>query len=264
MTSQRLVHERDPRVGSTRTHASQLRLPHTRAPLLSDACILSVQFGCVLLLNPRPLLVLALLSALSGLRLLRSRDRHQTLTWCLGASLGSGADALQVAAGVYTYANPSFLLPGYMLPLWGQIFLVLRGVLRAIDDRADSPWKPLRLDGASAGVTSLFVVATASVCLLHPRPVLVAAICITVAILIFLADHRPGDGLACGLAAVLGPVSEGILVHGGIYHFPESAFFGLPAWHPFYWMVCVLFLRRLRGRVEAEAQSRADKSEGAR
>jgi hypothetical protein len=46
-------------------------------------------------------------------------------------------------------------------------------------------------------------------------------------------------------------VAEGLLVGAGLYTFSApSAGYGLPVFQPCFWMLTLLFFRRLRGRLE--------------
>jgi hypothetical protein len=214
-----------------------------RRILALDAAVLAVHFACALVLGRQGAVVFAIVAVVTGIRLVMVRDWRHIAVFFVGVVLGAGADALQVTCGTYTYAHPSLgPLPAYMLVTWGQIFLLLLSVLSLANEH-EPGWPPGRPRPALATVN--WAVATAAVCLLHAAPWSVAATCAAMSAIVLIADRRTGDGVLCLLAAWLGPAAEGILVTGGVYTFSTPTVAGLPVWHPFYWVACILLLRRL-------------------
>jgi hypothetical protein len=220
--------------------------------LALDAASMGLGFAAILAFPGRNLLVLGLVCAIGAARLSLTRDRRDWLAFVAGATAGAANDAFQVACGVYTYARPDlWVLPCFMLPLWGVIFVLLRGLFAAVDQSAAMRWPRARTDEKLGLDVLLFAEATAAVCLLYGEPFLAAALCVAADGMWLIRDRRRGDLTIAALAAVFGPLSEAVLVHGGTYAFAAPTVFSLPAWHPFYWIACALFLRRLRGWLEA-------------
>lgn len=190
----------------------------------------------------------ALLSCL-GLMLILGRDLRDLAFFGLGIILGGSIDLVQTGSGVTVYAvhGPLILLPPFVLLYWGLVGVSLRHLYRLLPGATFHP-----LDAwLFAGAIGLSALANLS-------PLGVAAIMAVALLGHAWRVRRPADALAALALALMGPLTESVLIHQGLYHFPSAGGALVPGWlFPLY--ACMgaasrgIFpgLENLLGRMEA-------------
>lgn len=199
----------------------------------------------------------ALLSGL-GLMLLLSRDPRDLAFFGLGIGMGGSIDLVQTGSGVTVYAmhGPLILLPPFVLLYWGLVGVSLRHLYRLLPRATFHPadaWLFVGSIGLSAfanlsptGVAALLVVALLG----HAWRV-----------------RRPADALAAPALAMIGPLTESVLIHQGLYHFPSAGGSLVPMWLFLLYACMGVASRGVFPRLEGlldrlEAGSRRPKPEG--
>lgn len=157
--------------------------------------------------------VWAVLSSTLLLVLVITRDRRDLAFFALGIGIGGFIDVLQTGAGVTVYHRPGVVLlfPEFVLLYWGMAGVALRRLFLCFP-KAEAHPADLGLFVGSV-LLSLFGNAA-------PRGV---AVLMLLALGLHLAlVRRKGDLLAALLLLVLGPLTESVLIHQGLYHFPSA------------------------------------------
>lgn len=186
----------------------------------------------------------ALLAGIALGRFLLHRSMNDLLVFAFGFVFASVAEIVQVACGLYRYAQPSpLVIPAYNFFLWGAVLCLASSLCDAIEARLSRPLvvvslRHLLLEAAG------YVAITTLLCLAGQRSLLVAAVFAGVLFARLVFAHRAGDGWFVVLGMAFGPAVESWLVGLGIYRFADPALGNLPLWHPIYWGLITLFLRR--------------------
>lgn len=186
-------------------------------------------------------LCLAVGVGLSILRFALSRSTRDLGIYAVGFFLGSIAEIVQVWAGAYTYRLPEpLVIPLCNFPLWGLVLLASKSVIERITSgRHQATLQVVALESA------LYATITTALCLGADSPRAVAALFAGVLLTRLLFFRAPHDLALAGIGVLIGPLAEAWLVSQKIYAFAHPAIIGLPLWHPIYWALIVLFLRRL-------------------
>ncbi len=193
-----------------------------------------------------------LLAALTIARFALRWDRLEALVFGAGFVFASLAEIVQVACGLYTYAQASpLVIPAYNLFLWGAVLCFAYRLMAAVEARLATPLSTPTWPGVLAELAGYSAV-TALLCLAGHRSLLVAAIFAAILIGRLLLGRAAGDGWFVLLGVLLGPAVEASLVGLGIYRFADPRIAGLPLWHPIYWAIIALFLRRASAFVRGQ------------
>lgn len=161
-----------------------------------------------------------------ALMLAIGRDLRDLLYFALGIGLGGFIDVLHTGVGVTVYATPGPLLlfPGYVLLYWGLAGVALRHLRLAFPRTA---FHPADL-GLFAGAIGLSLLGNFA-----PRGV--ALVMLALLVWHLARVRRPGDLLAALLLLVMGPLTESVLIHQGLYHFPSAGGGLIAVWlYPLY------------------------------
>lgn len=168
--------------------------------------------------------------------------RGAAILFLLGATLGSGLDAIHTHCGATSYPEPiAFRMAVWTPLLFGGAFTI--GLLRPLLDRSGGrPRPPLRSAGLSMG---LFAVAYFASVLPAPWWT-VAAILGAIFVASYFLFDRSRVGLAIALgAAVGGPLVEFLLTQRGAFAHLKPTYLGLPGWLPFLYLCAAVGLTTL-------------------
>lgn len=185
-----------------------------------------------------------LLAAIATARFLLRRSTSDLVLFAFGFVFASLAEIVQVACGLYRYAQPSLLvIPAYNFFLWGAVLCLASSLIDAIEARLSRPLVSVTLRQLAFETTG-YVAITICLCLFGQRSLFVASGFAIVLLGRLVLAHRAGDGWFVLLGMAFGPAVESWLVGLGIYRFADPAIGNLPLWHPIYWGLITLFLRR--------------------
>lgn len=184
-----------------------------------------------------------LLAGAAAARFSLRAERTEAAIFAVGFVFASLAEIVQVAAGLYTYAErSSLIIPAYNFFLWGSVLCLAHSSLTRLELRLGAALRvSLRQVVAEGGA---YLAVTAVLCVLGHRPPLVAALLGGALLLRLLVLRSERDGWFVVLGVLCGPLVENYLVGLGIYRFADPAIGHLPVWHPLYWGIIVLLLRR--------------------
>ncbi len=189
-------------------------------------------------------LATALLAFVTLLRFAVRRSGRDVGIFLFGFVFASLAEIVQVWAGLYRYAQACpLVIPYYNFFLWGMVLLASAQCLRALERRVgvDTPVGLARL----AWENALYVGMTTLLCLAPGHQQSIAAVFGTLLVLRLTLVRERGNLWFLLVGMIFGPVTEGWLVHTGIYRFAEPMVGNLPLWHPIYWGLIVLYLRSM-------------------
>ena len=86
----------------------------------------------------------------------------------------------------------------------------------------------------------IFLVST-----LWPQPLVLTTLILTVSITYFLLFKKKNDLLFFVVAAIAGPVGEGLVSSSGLWKYSGQTIFGIPYWLPLAWGITAIIIKRL-------------------
>lgn len=169
-------------------------------------------------------------------------------SFALGASLGTGLDALHVYGDVETYANPVIGQLGWFVPLeFGLVGLVAGVIVPALDRRLAGQTLAWPL-GVKVRELALIVALYAATVAANGWGATLLVAAFTVLVMLRVTRGAvPGDWSFALVAALAGPAVEAALVALGAFDYTEPDLLGLPIWLPALWANGGLVVRRLFG-----------------
>jgi hypothetical protein len=91
------------------------------------------------------------------------------------------------------------------------------------------------------GTYALCIVLVGS---LWHRPIILTICYIVISILVLMRWHTNSDLLFYFITFVLGPIGESVAIYLGAWEYSRP-FYLIPAWLPFLWGICALFLKNI-------------------
>ena len=164
----------------------------------------------------------------------------------LGAVLGTSLDCLHVASGVLSYNHPQIWKTSLWVPvIFGTVCAASYVPVSALSRSFSVPTEDFR-SRALRDVKRLFSAYLLTAVFVGREEITLAALLILAVIGTVMNSHPLW--LVCGLfAAVVGSMSEALLVHSGFFQYLHSQ--PIPYWLPLLWLiagyamtsVCLLF-----------------------
>ncbi len=152
------------------------------------------------------------------------------------------------------YTAPTLMpvpFPDWMIPVWGEVFLFFRRLMRFQPFTGKAGAIPYGADWALLLDLALLIPLTVVFFGHASAPWLVATVLGSTLLLRYLIIAPPLHERLLLLAIVaLGPAYEFVLVASGLYVYDHGAVFGLPVWLPAYWIYVFRVLKALDDRIE--------------
>jgi hypothetical protein len=167
----------------------------------------------------------------------------------LGASLGTGLDAIHAYGDVEDYSNEVLGRLAWFVPLEFGLAGIVSAVAVAVLERTAGPgrpppWKAWERARELPLLAGLYVTSVAA----NGSGAVLFALALAVVLATRLALVRtPGDWAFALAAAVAGPVAEAAIHALGAFDYTEPDVLGLPLWLPLLWANGGLAIRRLFG-----------------
>jgi hypothetical protein len=187
-------------------------------------------------------------SSAIGLRRVRPPSLSRLAAcFAIGALLGTSLDAIHVAGDVLVYHGATIAGMGWWVPLQFGVVGVAAGLAVPALERAAGPPEPPRW-GADrlVGELVLFAALYELTALAGPDDagLLAVALFALAGARLALAPTR-GDWIYVVVAAVLGPLGEGLVSATGVFEYLHPDVIGVPWWLAGLWANGGLLIRRL-------------------
>lgn len=196
---------------------------------------LGINYGAVWLWWQTPIRATLPILITSILLLLYARSRKLLITYLLFALGGAGQEAFFIASGVWEYHSASFFaIPFYLPFIWGNIALLVVGLLRGIlqlHDQFHLPHRPPVFQKISLITLGTIVLVLLSIYWFSETPRLLFALFIILDIA-YVVSLRSAPLALVGLVALcMGSIADLIAVPSGIWSYPiHGTTSGIPAY----------------------------------
>jgi len=91
------------------------------------------------------------------------------------------------------------------------------------------------------GIYGLCIVLVGS---LWHKPILLTICYIIISIMVLIKWHQKSDLVFYAITFFLGPIGESVAIYLGAWQYSRPFYF-IPAWLPFLWGICALFLKNI-------------------
>lgn len=189
--------------------------------------VLSVNYLAVWLWWQTPYLATFPILLTGILLLLYARSQKLWITYILFALGGAGQEILFISSGIWEYSSTSFFaIPIYLPFIWGNIALLVVGLLRGIlqcQEQLHFPHHPPRFSRAFLSTLLLIVFIVLSIYWFAENPKLLFALFLAADIAYLIAQRSVPLAFVGLVALCMGSLADLIAVPAGIWFYPLHA-----------------------------------------